>query len=122
MEIKQLQEKIDEHVKKHGGYWKPHEILARLTEEVGELAHAINIKYGPKKKKNDSDGDEISEEIADTLLTINAMANSLGIDLEKEIKRFPKPSLFPQQADGVFRSVSRRKSLILHLSQQAAGY
>ncbi|MDO8459918.1 MAG: nucleotidyltransferase domain-containing protein [Nanoarchaeota archaeon] len=28
------------------------------------------------------------------------------------IKRFPKPSLSPQQADGVFRSVSRRKSLI----------
>ncbi|MDO8460434.1 MAG: hypothetical protein Q7S74_04955 [Nanoarchaeota archaeon] len=31
---------------------------------------------------------------------------------KKSIKRFPKPSLSPQQADGVFRSVSRRKSLI----------
>ncbi|MDO8460167.1 MAG: hypothetical protein Q7S74_03595 [Nanoarchaeota archaeon] len=29
------------------------------------------------------------------------------------IKRFPKPSLSPQQADGVLRSASGRKSLIV---------
>ncbi len=37
------------------------------------------------------------------------------------IKRFPKPSLSPQQADGVLRSASRRKSLTSNWAQQAAG-
>ncbi|MDO8460088.1 MAG: hypothetical protein Q7S74_03195 [Nanoarchaeota archaeon] len=31
----------------------------------------------------------------------------------KRVKRFPKPSLSPQQADGVLRSASGRKSLIV---------
>ena len=34
-------------------YWSPHEILARLIEEVGEFARIINHVYGPKKKKPD---------------------------------------------------------------------
>ncbi|MDO8460469.1 MAG: alanine--tRNA ligase [Nanoarchaeota archaeon] len=33
--------------------------------------------------------------------------------MKTEIKRFPKPSLSPQQADGVLRSASGRKSLIV---------
>ncbi len=33
------------------------------------------------------------------------------------IKRFPKPSLSPQQADGVLRSASRRKSLTSRIDQ-----
>ena len=41
---------------------------------------------------------------------------------EIAIERFPKPSLSPQQADGVLRSASRRKSLISNWAQQAAGY
>ena len=41
-----------------------------------------------------------------------------GIErLVVKIKRFPKPSLSPQQADGVLRSASRRKSLIFHLER-----
>ncbi|MDO8460539.1 MAG: hypothetical protein Q7S74_05495 [Nanoarchaeota archaeon] len=32
---------------------------------------------------------------------------------KRKIKRFPKPSLSPQQADGVLRSASGRKSLIV---------
>ncbi len=39
-----------------------------------------------------------------------------------EIKRFPKPLLSPQQADGVLRSASRRKSLMSNWAQQAAGH
>lgn len=85
MEIKELREKVDQHVKKHGSYWKPLSILARLMEEVGELARNINIKFGEKKKKNENDGGEIDDEIADILITTIAMANSLEIDLEKKI-------------------------------------
>lgn len=87
MELKEIQKEIDEHIKKHGGYWKPLSILARLTEETGELARSINIKYGEKKKKHENDGNDIDEELADVLTTIIAMANSLDIDLESVLRK-----------------------------------
>ncbi len=44
MSLKEVQNEVDKWVKQYGiGYWKPHEILARLTEETGELAREINI-------------------------------------------------------------------------------
>lgn len=33
------------------GYFKPLEMLAALTEEVGEVARDLNHAFGPKKKK-----------------------------------------------------------------------
>jgi len=44
--MKKVQKDIDDWVTQYKiGYWKPHEILARLTEEVGELAREINHSY-----------------------------------------------------------------------------
>lgn len=63
-------------------YWTPHEILARLTEEVGELAREINNIYGPKKKKPTEDKRELSGEIADILFTVCCLANSQKINLD----------------------------------------
>ncbi|MDO8459718.1 MAG: hypothetical protein Q7S74_01280 [Nanoarchaeota archaeon] len=39
-----------------------------------------------------------------------------------KIKRFPKPSLSPQQADGVLRSASGRKSLIVNTREKAVDF
>ena len=86
MEIQQAQQKVDELIKTYGGYWEPLSMMARITEEVGELARAYNLKYGGKKSKFSGDGREIKEEMADVLLTILAMANEQGIDIEKELK------------------------------------
>ena len=69
------------------GYWTPHEILARLTEEVGELAREINHQYGPKKKKEGESQKEIGDEMADIIFTLGCLANSLSIDLEKHFER-----------------------------------
>ena len=33
------------------GYWPPLANLARLVEEVGELARLMNHRFGPNKKK-----------------------------------------------------------------------
>ena len=68
-------------------YWKPHEILARLTEEVGELAREINHRYGPKKKKSTEQERELADEIGDVLFTLLCMANAEEIDLDKVFKR-----------------------------------
>lgn len=69
------------------GYFKPLEILARLTEEVGELARELNHRFGPKKKKPEEETMEIGDEMVDIIFTLICMANSLNIDLDKHFKR-----------------------------------
>jgi NTP pyrophosphatase (non-canonical NTP hydrolase) len=68
-------------------YWSPHEILARLTEEVGELAKEVNAEYGPKKKRDKDKKDSLAEELADVLQTTLMMANALDVDIEAEFTK-----------------------------------
>lgn len=67
-------------------YWQPHEILARLIEEVGELAREINTLYGPKKKKPTEEIKELGDEMADIIFTIVCLANSKGINLDESFQ------------------------------------
>lgn len=62
-------------------YWTPLASLARLTEEVGELAREINHSYGEKPKKVGETGD-IASEMGDILFILAALANSIDIDLD----------------------------------------
>lgn len=64
-------------------YWSPHEILARLMEEVGEFSRLINHEFGPKKKKNEENKQELSDEIGDIIYTLACFANSHNINLDK---------------------------------------
>jgi NTP pyrophosphatase (non-canonical NTP hydrolase) len=84
MEIKEAQKETEKLILHYGDYWEPLSMLARITEEVGELARALNIKYGGKKSKFKGDGKEVEKELADVLFTILAIANSEKIDLDKE--------------------------------------
>ncbi|MFH0808150.1 MAG: MazG nucleotide pyrophosphohydrolase domain-containing protein [archaeon] len=83
MEIKEIQKEVDKLIQKYGGYWKPLSMMARITEEVGELARAMNIKHGDKRSKGESDGRDIEKELADVVFTTFAIANAEGVDLEK---------------------------------------
>jgi len=56
-------------------------MLARLSEEVGELAREVNHRYGPKPKKPDEADNSIELELGDILFILACFANSLGIDL-----------------------------------------
>ncbi len=86
MNIKEYQTQIDKFLQQYETpYWSPHEILARVTEEVGELARIINYQYGPKKKKPGEDHSTLGEETADIIFALICLANREGIDLEKEI-------------------------------------
>jgi len=63
-------------------YWSPLASLARLTEEVGELAREINHTYGEKPKKSDEAHGSIAAEMADILFILASLANSIEIDLD----------------------------------------
>ena len=68
----------------HSHYWSPLSSLARLTEEVGELAREINHRYGEKPKKA-GEGEEqgaIAAEMGDILFILSSLANSIDVDLD----------------------------------------
>lgn len=86
--MKERQREVDEWVKQYKmGYWKPLEILARLTEETGELARELNHRFGPKKKKDTEDTKDLEDEMADIVFTLCCLANSLDLDLDKGFER-----------------------------------
>lgn len=88
MALKDLQEQVEKWTSQfEPQYWQPHEILARLIEEVGELAREINHLYGPKPKKSSEDKRELGEEIADVIFTLFCLANSKGINLDEAWKQ-----------------------------------
>lgn len=57
--------------------------MARLSEEVGELAREINHYHGEKPKKQTEEVSTIEEEIGDIIFVLACFANSLDIDLSK---------------------------------------
>ena len=69
------------------GYWPPLANLARLVEEVGELARELNHRHGSKPKKEDELETDLALEIADVLFVLVALANEQGIDLEDAFAR-----------------------------------
>jgi NTP pyrophosphatase (non-canonical NTP hydrolase) len=86
--MKEIQKEVDEWVQQYKiGYFKPLEILARLTEEVGELAREINHRFGPKKKKDTEDVKEIEDELSDIIFTLTCLANSLDLDMDRGFKK-----------------------------------
>ena len=69
------------------GYFHPLTNLARLTEEVGELARDVNHHYGQKTRKPDEPEGDMAMEMADILFVLICMANREGIDLQDAFDR-----------------------------------
>lgn len=65
-----------------GEYWPPLANLARLIEETGELARAVNQIHGPKRVKDEEVAANLEEEFGDLLFVLSALANSLQVDLQ----------------------------------------
>jgi NTP pyrophosphatase (non-canonical NTP hydrolase) len=88
MEMQEMQEIVDEYIGQFKtGYFSPLGSMARLSEEVGELAREINHYYGEKQKKQSEEAKEISEELADILFVVITMANSLDVDLTEAFQQ-----------------------------------
>jgi NTP pyrophosphatase (non-canonical NTP hydrolase) len=87
MKITDAQAAVDAYVGQFKeGYWPPLSNLARLIEEVGELARELNHRYGHKTKKPAEPEQDIGMELADILFVIIAIANEQKIDLEAAFK------------------------------------
>jgi NTP pyrophosphatase (non-canonical NTP hydrolase) len=83
-DMKDMQKEVDEFIGQFKtGYFSPLAQMARLTEEVGELAREINHHYGEKAKKDSEEAKEVKEELGDLLFVIISLANSLDIDLSE---------------------------------------
>lgn len=51
MSLKNVQKQVDDWTQQYKTpYWHPLEVMARLTEETGELAREVNHRWGPKRR------------------------------------------------------------------------
>jgi NTP pyrophosphatase (non-canonical NTP hydrolase) len=82
--LQQVQQEVDAYISQfEEGYFQPLAMLARLTEEVGELARELNHHYGEKQKKPNEQDNPIDGELGDLLFILVCFANSLQIDLDE---------------------------------------
>lgn len=81
--IQDLQKEVDTYISQFKeGYFSPLAMVARMTEELGELAREVNHFYGEKPKKSTEVEKTVEEELGDLLFVLICFANSLNIDLE----------------------------------------
>jgi NTP pyrophosphatase (non-canonical NTP hydrolase) len=88
MDLRDVQRQVDAYISQFKeGYFPPLVNLARLTEEVGELARELNHRYGPKTKKPDEPEQDVALELADIVFVCVVLANQMGLDLQDAIER-----------------------------------
>ena len=68
------------------GYFPPLLLLARLSEEVGEVARVLSHENGKTPKPGEAVGD-LELELADALFVMLCMANQRGLSLERGFER-----------------------------------
>ncbi|WP_153720256.1 nucleotide pyrophosphohydrolase [Sporosarcina cascadiensis] len=82
----QLQQEVDTYITGFKeGYFPPMELMARLTEELGELSREVQDRYGMKKKKSTEAVRTLEEETGDLLFVLICFANSQNINLTEAL-------------------------------------
>ncbi|HEY2093727.1 MAG TPA: nucleotide pyrophosphohydrolase [Thermoanaerobaculia bacterium] len=82
MSLQELQRDVDHWITNYTpGYFSPLMMLARLTEELGELSRAVSHHHGEKRPKPAEPMGDISDELGDLLFVLVCLANQQGIDL-----------------------------------------
>lgn len=88
MKISEAQRAVDTYIGQfEAGYWPPLTNLARLVEEVGELARELNHRFGHKTKKAGEPEQDLALELADIMFVLIAIANEQKIDLQEAFER-----------------------------------
>jgi len=88
MDLKEAQLQVDAWISQfEEGYWPPLVNLARLMEEVGELARELNHRFGAKTKKPEEPEQDLALELADVLFVLLVISNQQGIDLGEALGR-----------------------------------
>lgn len=81
------QQRVDAYIGQfEEGYFPPLLMLARLTEETGEVARVIAHGSGKTPKPGEEAGD-LEMELADLLFVMICMANERGLSLERGFTR-----------------------------------
>lgn len=89
--MQMMQQEVDNYISQFkAGYFSPLANLARLTEEVGELAREINHYHGEKQKKSTEEPNTIEAELGDNLFVLLCLANSLNIDMTESFNQTMK--------------------------------
>src|SRR5215212_7966508 len=88
MSLAESQRRVDAWISQYEeGYFHPLTNIARLSEEVGELAREVNHRFGQKTKKREEVEGDMAMEMADILFVIVCMANREQIDLQAAFDR-----------------------------------
>lgn len=88
MPLSDAQQRVDHWIAQfEEGYFHPLTNMARLSEEVGELAREVNHRFGQKTKKQEEAEGDMAMEMADILFVLVCMANREGIDLDDAFDR-----------------------------------
>ena len=88
MDIRQAQREVDDWIGQFKeGYWHPLTLVARLAEEVGELAREVNHRFGQKRKRHDEAEGDLEEEMGDLLFVLCCLANVTETDLARAFRR-----------------------------------
>lgn len=86
--LHEAQERVDAWISQfEEGYWPPLTNLARLIEEVGELAREMNHRFGHKTKKPEEADQDLAIELADVLFVLLVIANEQGIQLDGALEQ-----------------------------------
>ncbi len=88
MSLTECQQRVDSWISRfEEGYFHPLTNMARLTEEVGELAREVNHRFGQKTKKKEEPDADLGMEMADILFVLICMANREKINLQEAFDR-----------------------------------
>jgi NTP pyrophosphatase (non-canonical NTP hydrolase) len=86
--VREAQRLVDAWMKERGWtYWQPLSQLARMSEELGEVARIVNHLYGEKPKKAEESEQDLGIELADLLYTMICLANAQGVDLQGSLEQ-----------------------------------
>ena len=88
MSFAPIQQEVDDYISQFKeGYFPPLSMLARLTEELGELARALSHQAGFKKPKEGEGLGDVADELCDLLFVAICLANQQQIDLDEAFAR-----------------------------------
>lgn len=86
MELSELQKRVDAWIREYGvRYFSELTNMAILTEEVGELARVMALKYGDQSFKA-GEKENLADEMADVLWVLVCLANQTGVNLTEALE------------------------------------
>lgn len=83
-----MQQRVHQYISQFKeGYFPPMELVARLTEELGEVAREVQHVHGMKKKKITEEESSMEAELGDLLFVLICLANVEQVNLDQALAR-----------------------------------